>query len=97
MKTKMFEIDSRKIGRTEPPYIIAELSANHGGSIEAAKEAIKRAKQSGASAVKIQTYTPDTMTIDSNKADFQINKGLYNKCVIWHAFFLCNNLEVFVL
>ena len=73
----MFVINSRRVGRSEPPYIVAELSANHGGSIESAKNAIRIAKQAGASAVKIQTYTPDTMTIDSKKPDFQINEGLW--------------------
>ena len=58
------------------PYIIAELSANHDGSIENAKTAISEAKNSGASAVKIQTYTPDTMTIMSDKPDFKI-KGVF--------------------
>ena len=55
-------IDGVKI-KNEAPYIVAELSANHGGSIDTAKQSIKLAKESGASAVKIQTYTPDTMTI----------------------------------
>ena len=73
----MFKINNRAIGRDHAPYIIAELSANHGGSIESAKLAISVAKESGASAVKIQTYTPDTMTIASEKADFKINDGLW--------------------
>jgi N-acetylneuraminate synthase len=73
----MFEIDGRKVGRLEKPYIIAELSANHGGSIDNAKMAIDSAKSSGVSAVKIQTYTPDTMTIDCDKPDFQITEGLW--------------------
>ena len=60
-----------------PAYIIAELSANHDGSIENAKTAISEAKNSGASAVKIQTYTPDTMTIMSDKPDFKIKEGLW--------------------
>lgn len=73
----MFEIDGKKIGKNEKPFIIAELSANHGGKIANAKLAIKVAKESGASAVKIQTYTPDTMTINSNKPDFIINDGIW--------------------
>jgi pseudaminic acid synthase len=73
----MFEIAGTRIGADYPPYIIAELSANHGGSIDSAKLAISRAKESGASAVKIQTYTPDTMTIASDKPDFKINDGLW--------------------
>jgi len=64
-------------GVGKKPFIIAELSANHNGSIDRALESIKAAKDSGASAVKIQTYTPDTMTIRSNNDDFKINKGLW--------------------
>lgn len=73
----MIEIDGVKIARNQPPYVIAELSANHGGSIDAAKQAIRSAKDSGAKAVKIQSYTPDTMTIDSEKTDFLITEGLW--------------------
>jgi len=73
----MFSINGTKIGSTENPYIIAELSANHGGDIKKAKLAIKVAKESGASAVKIQTYTPDTMTIESRKPDFIVNEGIW--------------------
>lgn len=71
------QIGPHKIGRAEKPFIIAELSANHGGSIESAKEAILAAKNSFASAIKIQSYTPETMTIDSKKPDFLINDGLW--------------------
>ena len=72
----MFQIGSRKLSRTCLPYIIAEISANHCGDITRAKQTIKAAALSGASAIKIQTYTPDTMTIDSSKEDFQIKEGL---------------------
>ena len=72
-----FEIDGRKIGKGYPPYIVAELSANHGGKIDVAKRSIKKAKQAGASAVKIQTYTPDTMTIKCDLPDFQIESGIW--------------------
>lgn len=56
-------------------FIIAELSANHNGSIEVAIETIRAAKRAGADAIKLQTYTADTLTLDSNKADFIINSG----------------------
>jgi len=73
----MFTVAKRKIGRGNKPFIIAELSANHGGSIQRAKETIFAAKRAGADAVKMQTYTPDTMTLESNKNDFLINEGLW--------------------
>ena len=60
-------------GANKKPFIIAELSANHNGSIERAFESIRAAKNSGAGAVKIQTYTPDTMTIKSRHKNFKIN------------------------
>ena len=56
-------------------FIIAELSANHGGKIEIAKETIKRAKEIGANAIKLQTYTADTLTLDCDKEDFIIKGG----------------------
>jgi pseudaminic acid synthase len=83
---KMIEINGIKIGREYSPYIIAELSANHGGSIDAAKESIKLAKESGASAVKIQSYTPDTMTIQSKKADFLITEGLWKGYTLYDLY-----------
>lgn len=75
---KTFKIDKRSIGIDCPPYIIAELSANHNGSIDRAFECIKAAKEAGADAVKIQTYTADTMTIDCDAEDFQIKGGLWD-------------------
>ena len=74
----MFEINRRKISPHHPPYIIAELSANHNGSIEKAKETILRAKESGASAIKIQTYTAASMTINCNHKDFKVKGGLWD-------------------
>ena len=82
----MIKINGREISRDNPPYIIAELSANHGGSIENAKNAILEAKKSGASAVKIQTYTADTMTIESNKQDFLINEGLWKGYTLYDLY-----------
>ncbi|HGW5056989.1 TPA: pseudaminic acid synthase [Citrobacter koseri] len=74
---KFIEIAGRKIGADFPPYIIAELSANHNGDINTAFRLIEIAKESGADAIKIQTYRPDTITIDCNKEDFQIKDGLW--------------------
>lgn len=72
------EINGRKIGKGFPPYIIAELSANHNGSLERALETIKSAYESGAHAIKMQTYTADTMTIDCDREDFMIRGGLWD-------------------
>lgn len=71
-------INGRKIGPGHPPYIIAELSANHNGNIERAFETIKAAHDNGADAIKIQTYTADTMTIDCDTEEFMIRGGLWD-------------------
>ncbi len=68
-------IDGVAIGKNQPVFIIAELSANHNGSLEVALETIKAAKRAGADAIKLQTYTADTMTINSAKEDFCIKQG----------------------
>lgn len=70
-------IDKRPISVNHPPYMIAELSANHNGKIENAIQIINEAKRAGASAIKLQTYKPDTITIDCNKEDFCIHTGLW--------------------
>ena len=72
------KINNRVISKENTPYIIAELSANHNGSIERAFESIKEAKKAGADAVKIQTYTADTMTIDCDRDEFKITGGLWD-------------------
>lgn len=73
-----FKINERGIGLDEPPYVIAELSANHNGSLERALQTIDTAKQCGADAIKLQTYTADTMTINCDAPDFMIKGGLWN-------------------
>ena len=71
-------IAGREISHQYPPYMIAELSANHNGNLDAALRLIAIAKESGADAVKIQTYRPDTITLDSNRPDFLISGGLWD-------------------
>lgn len=70
-------INNKTIGKGFAPYIIAELSANHNGSKESARQLIEVAKNAGADAVKLQTYTADTMTLNSQAEDFQITDGLW--------------------
>lgn len=69
------QIQNQKIGAVYPTYIIAELSANHNQDFEQAVKLIEAAKQAGADAVKLQTYTPDTITIDCDSEYFQIGTG----------------------
>ena len=75
---KYIEISGKKIGPDYPPYIIAELSANHNGDINRAFEILEMAAECGADAIKLQTYTQDTLTIECDKPDFKIKGGLWN-------------------
>lgn len=69
------EIGNFKMDTNSPVFIIAELSANHNGNLENALETIKAAKRAGADCIKLQTYTADTITIDSRKDDFRLKQG----------------------
>lgn len=73
----IIKVNDKCIGNNQPCYIIAEMSANHAGSYERAVEIMHAAKESGADCIKIQTYTPDTMTINSDKEYFKIKKGTW--------------------
>ncbi len=82
----VISIDGREIGSGNPPYIIAEMSANHNGCIENAFKIIEDAKRAGADAIKIQTYRPDTITIDSDKPDFKIRGGLWDGKTLYELY-----------
>ena len=79
-------IDGRKIGVDFPPYIIAEMSANHNGSLETALQLIEGAKKAGVDALKIQTYTPDSMTLDCDGEDFLIHGGLWDGWTLYDLY-----------
>ena len=78
MVIKEMNINGRKIGPQEPPYIIAEMSANHNGDIKNAYGIIDMAITCGANAVKLQTYRADTLTINKNSSEFMIKGGLWD-------------------
>lgn len=72
---EILKIGNRNIGKGFPVFIVAELSANHGQSLQIAKDTIYAAKEAGADAIKLQTYTAETITLQSNKPYFRINHG----------------------
>src|SRR6185295_858432 len=78
MSTESFAIAGREIGPSHSPYVIAELSGNHNGDIQRALALIDAAKGAGADAVKLQTYTADTITINYDGPGFVIKGGLWD-------------------
>ncbi len=78
MRTPSIVIDGRTISTKHEPYVIAEVSANHNGCLNTALSLIEVAKNSGASAVKLQTYHPDTITLNCNSDEFRLKGGLWD-------------------
>jgi len=76
-QTKQLQIKNRSIGDGNPAYLIAEMSANHAGDMGRALEIIHAAKESGADCIKIQTYTPDTITMNCNNEFFTLSGGTW--------------------
>lgn len=79
-------IGGREISRNQPPYIIAELSANHNGNLETAMRIISEAAKAGADAVKLQTYRPDTITLDCQSDEFKIKGGLWDGRTLYELY-----------
>ncbi|MBB1472235.1 pseudaminic acid synthase [Luteimonas sp. MC1782] len=79
-------IAQRRIAADAPPYVIAELSANHNGKLATAMKLIEEAKEAGADAVKLQTYTADTITLNSDAEEFQIHGGLWDGKTLYQLY-----------
>ena len=86
MTNPCIHIKGRRIGCDDFPYVIAELSANHNGSLETAKRIIEEAANAGADAVKLQTYRPDTITLDSDNDEFRIKGGLWDGRTLYELY-----------
>lgn len=79
-------INGRRIASDTAPYIIAELSANHNGKLDTALKIIEEAHKAGADAIKLQTYTADTITLNSDAEDFQIHGGLWDGKTLYQLY-----------
>lgn len=79
-------IAGRPIGMVHAPFIIAEMSANHNGDLQNALRIVEEAAKSGADAVKLQTYRPDTITLDSDTPDFRIEGGLWDGRTLYELY-----------
>jgi pseudaminic acid synthase len=86
MNNAKISIAGREISQNHQPYIIAELSANHNGKLETAIKIIDKAAQAGADAVKLQTYRPDTITLDSKSEEFKIRGGLWDGRTLYELY-----------
>ena len=86
MDLPQISIAGRPISNNEPPYVIAEISANHNGKIENALKLIDEAKAAKADAVKLQTYRPDTITLDCDSEDFRISGGLWDGRTLYELY-----------
>lgn len=86
MLTPHITIAGREISRNQPPYIIAELSANHNGKLETAIRIIEEAVKAGTDALKLQTYRPDTITLNSDAEDFKIKGGLWDGRTLYELY-----------
>ena len=83
----MKELIKKLFNKNSPPILIAEISANHNGSLRRAKSLIRNAKKYGADIVKFQTYEPRNMTIKSDKKDFLIKEGLWKNYKLWDLYY----------
>lgn len=85
-KNESIVIDGKEISRQSSPYIIAELSGNHNGSLDRILKLVEEAAEAGADAVKLQTFRPDTITIDHDGPEFQVNLELWNNRTLYDLY-----------